>query len=44
MNKNIARAKAIEKKNKEKWLKLNPTLTEDSGIYVLTRKDENDIK
>ena len=41
---NIARAKAIEKKNKEKWLALNPTLTDESGIYVLTREDEQGIK
>ena len=43
-NYNIARAKAIEKKNKEKWLALNPTLTDESGIYVLTREDEQGIK
>lgn len=36
--------KAIEQKNKEKWLQVNPTLTDDSGIYILTRKDENDIR
>ena len=43
-NYNIARAKAIEKKNKEKWLAVNPTLTDESGIYVLTRVDEQGIK
>ena len=43
-NYNIARAKAIEKKNKEKWLAVNPTLTDESGIYVLTREDEQGIK
>lgn len=35
--------KAIEQKNKERWLQVNPTLTEDSGIYILTRKDESGI-
>ena len=43
-NYNIAKAKAIEKKNKDKWLALNPTLTDESGIYVLTRVDEQGIK
>ena len=43
-NYNIARAKAIEKKNKEKWLAVNHTLTDESGIYVLTREDEQGIK
>lgn len=41
---NIAKAKAIERKNKEKFLKLNPELNEKSGIYFLTREDENGIK
>lgn len=41
---NIARAKAIEKKNKEKWLALDATLTDESGIYILTRVDEQGIK
>lgn len=31
---------AVEKKLKEKWLKQRNDLTEDSGIYVLTRQDE----
>lgn len=35
--------KAIEKKNKERLLKAFPTLTEDSGIYILTR-EENGFK
>jgi hypothetical protein len=35
--------KAIEKANKEKLLKLFPFLTEDSGIYILTR-EENGFK
>lgn len=40
---NIARIKAIEKKNRERLLKINPKLTDDSGIYFLTRTDENGI-
>lgn len=35
------KAKAIEKANKCKWLLLEPNLTEESGIYILTRVDEN---
>lgn len=35
--------KAIERKNKERWLAVNPYLTDDSGIYILTRTDENNI-
>lgn len=42
--KNIAKAKAIERKNRERLLKVNPDLDEDSGIYFLTRIDENGIK
>lgn len=38
------KAKAIEKKNKERLLKVNPKLNEDSGIYFLTRIDENGFK
>lgn len=41
---NIARAKAIERKNKEKLLAVNPKLNDESGIYFLTRIDENGIK
>ncbi len=37
-------AKAIEKKNKERLLKVNPKLNEDSGIYFLTRTDENGFR
>lgn len=37
-------AKAIEKKNKERMLKVNPKLNEDSGIYFLTRTDENGFR
>lgn len=41
---NIAQAKAIERKNKERLLKVNPKLDEESGIYFLTRVDENCFK
>lgn len=41
---NIAQAKAIERKNKERLLKVNPKLDEKSGIYFLTRVDENCFK
>lgn len=41
---NIAKAKAIEKKNKERLLEVNPKLDEKSGIYFLTREDENGIR
>lgn len=40
---NIARAKAIEQENKKRLLKLNPKLNDRSGIYFLTRTDENNI-
>ena len=42
-HKNIAQIKAIEKKNRERLLKVNPNLNNRSGIYFLTRTDENDI-
>lgn len=42
--KKFRQAKAIETKNKQKWLALNPSLTEGSGIYILTRQDENGFK
>lgn len=41
--KNIAQIKAIEKKNRERLLQVNPKLNDRSGIYFLTRTDENDI-
>ena len=45
MNKrSFAQAMAIEKKNKERLLKLNPRINERSGIYFLTRIDENGFK
>lgn len=36
--------KAIEQENKKRLLEVNPDLDEDSGIYFLTRIDENGIK
>lgn len=44
MNEHIKKALAIERQNKEKILKLKPFITEESGIYVFSRKDENGIK
>lgn len=37
-------AKAIEAKNKKRLLEVNPYLNEGSGIYFLTRTDENGFK
>ena len=41
---NIAKAKAIERENKKRLLEVNPSLDEQSGIYFLTREDENGFK
>lgn len=41
---NIARAKAIEQKNKERLLAVNPKLNDKGGIYFLLRKDEQNFK
>lgn len=41
---NIAQAKAIEKKNRYRLLDVNPELDDESGIYFLTRVDENGFK
>lgn len=41
---NIAKAKAIERENKKRLLKLNPKLNDKSGIYFLLREDENGFK
>lgn len=41
---NIKRAKAIERQNKERLLKVNPNLDDESGIYFLTREDENGFR
>lgn len=45
MNKsqNIAKAKAIEKENRNKLLQINSMLDDCSGIYFLTRTDEDGI-
>lgn len=40
---NIAKAKAIEKANIQRLLKINPKLDDESGIYFLTRVDEDNI-
>ena len=42
--KKFRQAKAIEAKNKQKWLALNPKLNDESGIYILTRQDENGFR
>lgn len=41
---NIAKAKAIEQKNKNRLLAVNPNLDEKSGIYFLTREDEQGFR
>ena len=41
---NIAKAKAIEKQNRERLLKINPKLNDGSGIYFLLRTDENGFR
>lgn len=40
----IRQAKAIEQNNKKRLLEVNPKLDEESGIYFLTRIDENEFK
>lgn len=42
--KKFRQAKAIEAKNKQKWLALNPKLNDESGIYFLLREDENGFR
>lgn len=44
MNANLKKTKAIEFKNKQRFLAVNPELDEGSGIYFLTRTDENGIR
>lgn len=44
MNNNFRKAKAIESQNKRRLLEVNPYLDERSGIYVLTREDEEGFK
>lgn len=41
--KKFRQAKAIESSNKKRLLKVNPKLDDGSGIYFLTRTDENGI-
>ena len=41
---NIAKAKAIEKQNKKRLLAVNPKLDDESGIYFLTRTDEDGFR
>lgn len=41
---NYTQVKAIEAKNKQRILAVNPNVTEHSGIYILTRVDENNFK
>ena len=43
MSYNWKQVKAIESVNKKKFLELNNKLNNDSGIYILTRIDENDM-
>nr|DAZ60811.1 MAG TPA: GIY-YIG nuclease superfamily protein [Caudoviricetes sp.] len=42
--KNVAKAKSIEKKNRERILAVNPHVDEKSGIYFLTRTDEDGFR
>lgn len=42
--KNVAKAKAIEKKNRERILAVNTYVDEKSGIYFLTRTDEDGFR
>lgn len=44
LNQNLKRAKAIEQKNKQRLLAVNPKLNERSGIYFLLRTDENGFR
>lgn len=40
----MKQSKAIEQKNKERLLKVNPNLNDKGGIYFLLREDENGFK
>lgn len=42
--KNIARAKMIERQNEQRLLTVNPKLDNESGIYFLTRVDEQGFR
>ena len=41
---NYGQRKAVENSYKNKLLKINPALTDESGIYFLTREDSNGFK
>ena len=41
---NLRQVYAIEKKNKERLLKVNPKLNDKSGIYFLLRENENGFR
>lgn len=43
-NRSLKQVKATEYKNKKRLLDVNPHLDDGSGIYFLTREDENGIK
>lgn len=42
--KKFRQAKAIEAKNKKRWLEVNPKLDDESGIYSLVRIDEDGFR
>ena len=44
MSTNYRKIYAIEKKNKERLLKVNPKLNDRSGIYFLLRENENGFR
>lgn len=41
---NFRQIKAIEQKNKQRLLEVNPGLDDESGIYFLSREDENGFR
>ena len=41
---NIKKAKTIEQQNRKRLLEVNPKLDDESGIYFLTREDENGFR
>ena len=41
--KKLRQAKTVESENRKRLLKINPKLNDKSGIYFLTRTDENNI-
>lgn len=44
MASNYYKAMLILENNRKRWLRVNPELTEDSGIYCMHRFDENGFK